>query len=249
MNLNDANLLSPVEEAMTPDFNPWPVTVATWNIHSSIGTDGRFAPERIGEVIREMNADIVGLQEVPLGGEDWPDVLHFLRETTGYHGVEGPTHCNPRRRFGNAVLSRYPIIASRSIDLSFGRCEPRGALDADIDCHGHPLRIIATHLGLRPGERRAQIKTLLEVFGTNQMPMILMGDINEWLTWGRPLRMLESHFEAVPAPVTFPSRYPVFALDRIWISPRHRLVHVNVHVTPLSRLASDHLPLIARITG
>jgi endonuclease/exonuclease/phosphatase family metal-dependent hydrolase len=249
MKLDDANLLSPVEEAMTPDFNPWPVTVATWNIHSAIGTDGRFAPERIGQVIKEMNADIVGLQEVPLGGSDWPDVLRFLQAATGFHGVEGPTHCNPRRRFGNAVLSRYPIIASRSIDLSFGRCEPRGALDADIDCHGHPLRIIATHLGLRPGERRAQIKTLLEVFGTNQMPMVLMGDINEWLTWGRPLRMLESHFEAVPAPVTFPSRYPVFALDRIWISPRRRLVHVEVHVTALSRLASDHLPLIARIDG
>jgi endonuclease/exonuclease/phosphatase family metal-dependent hydrolase len=249
MKLDDANLLSPVEEAMTPDFNPWPVTVATWNIHSAIGTDGRFAPERIGQVIKEMNADIVGLQEVPLGGSDWPDVLRFLQAATGFHGVEGPTHCNPGRRFGNAVLSRYPIIASRSIDLSFGRCEPRGALDADIDCHGHPLRIIATHLGLRPGERRAQIKTLLEVFGTNQMPMILMGDINEWLTWGRPLRMLESHFEAVPAPVTFPSRYPVFALDRIWISPRRRLVHVEVHVTALSRLASDHLPLIARIDG
>jgi endonuclease/exonuclease/phosphatase family metal-dependent hydrolase len=247
MNLNDANLLSPVEEAMTPDFNPWPVTVATWNIHSSIGTDGRLAPERIGQVIKEMNADIVGLQEVPLGGEDWPDVLGILRGATGFHGVEGPTHCNPRRRYGNAVLSRYPIIASRSIDLSFGRCEPRGALDADINCHGHPLRIIVTHLGLRPGERRAQIKTLLEVFGTNQMPMILMGDINEWLTWGRPLRMLERHFEAVPAPATFPSRYPVFALDRIWISPRHRLVHVKVHITDLSRLASDHLPLIARI--
>jgi endonuclease/exonuclease/phosphatase family metal-dependent hydrolase len=249
MNLNDANLLSPVEEAMTPDFNPWPVTVATYNIHSAIGTDGRFAPERIGQVVKEMNADIVALQEVPLGGSDWPDVLRFLQVATAFHGVEGPTHCNPRRRFGNAVLSRYPIIASRSIDLSFGRCEPRGALDADIDCHGHPLRIIATHLGLRPGERRMQIKTLLEVFGTNQMPMILMGDINEWLTWGRPLRMLERHFEAVPAPTTFPSRYPVFALDRIWISPRHRLVEVDVHATPLARLASDHLPLIARVSG
>ena len=249
MNLNDANLLSPVEEAMTPDFNPWPVTVTTYNIHSAIGTDGRFAPERIGQVVKEMNADIVALQEVPLGGSDWPDVLRFLQVATAFHGVEGPTHCNPRRRFGNAVLSRYPIIASRSIDLSFGRCEPRGALDADIDCHGHPLRIIATHLGLRPGERRMQIKTLLEVFGTNQMPMILMGDINEWLTWGRPLRMLERHFEAVPAPTTFPSRYPVFALDRIWISPRHRLVEVDVHATPLARLASDHLPLIARVSG
>jgi endonuclease/exonuclease/phosphatase family metal-dependent hydrolase len=61
--------------------------------------------------------------------------------------------------------------------------------------------------------------------------------------------MLESHFEAVPAPTTFPSRYPVFALDRIWISPRHRLVEVEVYSAPLARLASDHLPLIARISG
>ena len=249
MNLNDANLLSPVEEGMTPDFNPWPVTVATYNIHSAIGMDGQFSPLRVGEVLQEMRADIIALQEVPLGGEDWPDVLQALQEMTDYHAVEGPTHCNPKRRFGNAVLSRYPIIATRNIDLSFGRCEPRGALDADIDCHGHPLRVIATHLGLRPGERRAQIRTLLQAFGTNQMPMILMGDINEWLTWGRPLRMLHRHFEEAPAPATFPAPWPVFALDRIWISPRRRLVHVEVHATPLAKMASDHLPLIARIDG
>ena len=196
-----------------------------------------------------MSHQTLPLQEVPLGGNDWPDVLQILQAASGMHAVEGPTHCNPRRRFGNAVLSRYPIIATRSIDLAFGRCEPRGALDADIDCHGHPLRVIATHLGLRPGERRAQIRTLLQTFGTNRMPTILMGDINEWLTWGRPLRMLERRFEAVPAPATFPARRPVFALDRIWISPRHRLVQVIVHDTPLARLASDHLPLLAHISG
>jgi endonuclease/exonuclease/phosphatase family metal-dependent hydrolase len=249
MKLMEENLLTPAEEAMTPDFNPWPVTIATYNIHSAVGNDRKFDPQRVAAVLHEMNADIVAMQEVPLGGGGWPDVLQILQQATGYHAVEGPTQCVKRKRFGNAVLSRYPIIATRSIDLSFGRCEPRGALDADIDCHGHPLRVVATHLGLRPAERREQIRTLLQAFGTRSMPMILLGDINEWFMWGRPLRMLETHFEEVPAPSTFPARWPVFALDRIWISPRHRLVHVKVHDTPLAKMASDHLPLIAHIAG
>ncbi|HEV2610830.1 MAG TPA: endonuclease/exonuclease/phosphatase family protein [Noviherbaspirillum sp.] len=249
MKFTDANLLTPVEEAITPDMNPWPVTIATYNIHGAVGADRRFSPERVAGVLSEISADIIALQEVPLGGTDWPDVLKMLQQATGFTAVEGPTKNGPKRRYGNAVLSRYPILATRNIDLSFGSREPRGALDADIDCHGHPLRVIATHLGLRPAERRAQIRTLLQAFDTDRMPVILLGDVNEWFAWGRTLRWLESHFEAVPAPATFPSRLPVFALDRIWISPRHRLVHVEVHATPLARVASDHLPLIAHIDG
>jgi endonuclease/exonuclease/phosphatase family metal-dependent hydrolase len=155
----------------------------------------------------------------------------------------------PHRHYGNAVLSRYPVTATRTIDLSFGSREPRGALDADLDVHGHPLRIIATHLGLRPAERCDQISRLLQVFDTDRMPVILMGDVNEWFVWGRCLRQLVTHFEAVPTVRTFPSRWPLFALDRIWISPRHRLMRIEVHATPLARIASDHLPLIAHIDG
>lgn len=234
---------------MAPDLNPWPLTVATYNIHGAVGTDGRLAPQRIADVLQEIDADVIALQEVPLGGGGRASVLDLLREATGFHAVEGPTEDRPERRYGNAVLSRYPVMASRTIDLSFGSREPRGALDADIDCHGHPLRVIATHLGLRPAERRHQIRRLLQAFDTDRMPVILTGDLNEWFVWGRPLRWLVSHFEPVPAPRTFPSRLPVFALDRLWISPRHRLVQVQVHATPLARVASDHLPLIARITG
>ncbi|SMP70111.1 endonuclease/exonuclease/phosphatase family protein [Noviherbaspirillum suwonense] len=237
------------DTAVAPDLNPWPLTVATYNIHGAIGTDGRLAPQRIADVLREIDADVIALQEVPLGGAGRASVLDLLEEATGFHAVEGPTEDRPERRYGNAVLSRYPIIAKRTIDLSFGSREPRGALDADIDCHGHPLRVIATHLGLQPAERRHQIRLLLQAFDTDRMPVILTGDLNEWFVWGRPLRWLVSHFEPVPAPRTFPSRFPVFALDRLWISPRHRLVRVEVHATPLARLASDHLPLIAHIAG
>lgn len=242
--------VQPFETASSaPDLNPWPVTIATYNIHGAVGVDRKFAPDRVVEVLREIRADVIALQEVPLGGTAWPNVLDMLQEATGFYSVEGPTMDGAKRRYGNAVLSRYPIVATRNIDLSFHSFEPRGALDADIDFHGHPLRVVATHLGLRISERRTQIDTLLQAFDTDRMPVILLGDINEWFTWGRTLKRLVSHFEAVPAPATFPSRYPVFALDRIWISPRHRLVHVNVHATPLARVASDHLPLIAHIDG
>lgn len=232
-----------------PELNPWPLTVATYNIHGAVGTDGRYEPQRIAGVLAEIDADVIALQEVPLGGGGRASVLDLLRAATGFHAAEGATEDTPARRYGNAVLSRYPVVAVRSIDLSFGSREPRGALDADISCHGHPLRVIATHLGLRPSERRHQIRLLLQEFDTDRMPVILTGDINEWFVWGRPLRWLLSHFEAVPAPRTFPSRLPVFALDRLWISPRHRLVRVQAHHSALARIASDHLPLIAHIAG
>ncbi|RJG06109.1 endonuclease [Noviherbaspirillum cavernae] len=242
-------VITPDFSEAVPDLNPWPLTVATYNIHGAVGWDGEFAPMRVGDVLHEMNADIIALQEVPLGGNGSPNVLAMLQDVTGFHSTEGPTGQGMERRYGNAVLSRYAIRDTRAIDLSFGSREPRGAVDADVDCHGHPLRVIATHLGLRPAERRDQIRRLLQVFDTDQMAVILLGDVNEWFMWGRPLRWLVSHFEAVPAPATFPARWPIFALDRIWIRPRHRLVHVERHDTPLARIASDHLPLVAHIDG
>jgi endonuclease/exonuclease/phosphatase family metal-dependent hydrolase len=74
-----------------------------------------------------------------------------------------------------------------------------------------------------------------------------MGDINEWFLWGRPLRWMHKHFQETPAPATFPARYPVFALDRLWVKPRTLLREIAVHATPLAREASDHLPLTAEL--
>ncbi|MBP0590096.1 endonuclease/exonuclease/phosphatase family protein [Paraburkholderia sp. LEh10] len=226
--------------------------LATYNIHGAIGTDGLRAPERIASVIRELDADIVALQEVPLGGSLAPNALPVLREATGMDAIAGPTLDTRERRYGNAILSRLPICATRSLDLSFGTREARGALDVDVQMgvsggRAMPLRVVATHLGLSARERRAQIRALIAAFDTPRMPVILMGDLNEWFIWGHALRMLVSHFRAAPAPRTFPSRFPVFALDRIWMHPADRLLDVQVHRSMLARVASDHLPLVARI--
>lgn len=226
--------------------------IATYNIHGAVGTDRVRSAERIAKVIAELDADVVALQEVPLGGSFAPNALPVLRETTGMEAVAGPTLDTPERRYGNAILSRLPIRATRSLDLSFGRREARGALDVDVDVEKGAtdraaLRIVATHLGLSARERRAQIRALIAAFDTPRMPVILMGDLNEWFVWGHALRMLVTHFRAAPAPRTFPSRLPVFALDRIWMHPASRLLDVHVHRSMLARVASDHLPLVARI--
>lgn len=226
---------------------PRPLTLVTYNIHGAIGTDGQFSPGRIAAVLAGLDADIVAMQEVPLGGEHWPNVLHQLEQRLPLVGVEGYTFSVGQRRFGNAILSRYPILETRRINLSVAQREPRGALDADIHCEGQRLRIIATHLGLRADERRHQVDALLSAFDTDRMPVILLGDVNEWFVWGRTLRTLISHFQTVPAPATFPSIWPVFALDRIWSRPRHRLLQVRADRSAQARLASDHLPLVAKI--
>lgn len=225
--------------------------IATYNIHGGLpawtSQAKRQMAARIARVIGEIDADIVAMQEVPLGGSETPDVLSQLREATGLFAVEGPTLDTPRRRYGNAVLSRFPIRVARTLDLSFHRREPRGALDADIDCAGHLIRVVATHLGLSASERSTQVRTLLAAFDNSALPVILVGDINEWFVRGRALRTLVSHFRRAPAPRTFPTFCPIFALDRIWVHPGEWLLDVTVHRSELARRASDHYPLVARI--
>jgi endonuclease/exonuclease/phosphatase family metal-dependent hydrolase len=107
---------------------------------------------------------------------------------------------------------------------------------------------MATHLGLRPYERRWQMRQLLEHLDRGpQCPTVLMGDLNEWFLWGRPLRWLHAWFGTTPAPATFPSALPLFALDRIWVRPRALMARLFVHDGGRAAEASDHLPLVAQI--
>jgi endonuclease/exonuclease/phosphatase family metal-dependent hydrolase len=162
--------------------------------------------------------------------------------------VLGPTRLRHAGEYGNALLTRFAVQDKTLIDLTFKDREARGALDVVLDCDGSPLRVIATHLGLRPAERRAQIQQLLGVLeAQTPFPTVLMGDVNEWFLWGRPLRWLHAHFEKTPATATFPANAPFFALDRIWVEPRSLLRRTWVHSSALARSASDHLPLLAEI--
>jgi len=229
------------------------VRLASYNIHLGIGRDGVFAPERIAGVLAECAADIVALQEVPLGPQPY-DMLDYLQKATGMHALAGPTLVNKiHGAYGNAMLSRYKVLSVQRLDISIPRSQPRGAIDASLDCRlagfAEPLRVIATHLGLRPAERRLQVPRLLDAIDERDKkgvtPTVLLGDINEWFLWGRPLRWLNAHFRKPRALATFPSGCPVFALDRIWVRPSRLIMRLEVHRSALSRVASDHLPLFA----
>jgi endonuclease/exonuclease/phosphatase family metal-dependent hydrolase len=223
------------------------VRVATYNVHRAIGSDGRTDPGRILGVLREIDADVYALQEVE-AHDDGADMLAWLGVELGYAAVPGTTLKRKDGHFGNGLLSRCPVRARRITDLSWRGREPRGAIAIDIDCGSVDLRVVATHLGLRPAERRDQVQQLLHLF--RERPddhSVLLGDLNEWFLWGRPLRRLHRHFKETPSLATFPSFLPVLALDRIWTHPRAMLNRLEVHRTPLARRASDHLPLVAEL--
>jgi endonuclease/exonuclease/phosphatase family metal-dependent hydrolase len=221
--------------------------IVSYNTHGAIGIDRRFAPERIARVLAEIGADIVALQELELRVNGF-DMLAFLQRETGFHAIAGPTIRSTDRDFGNGLLTRFPIVSVDQVKLDVARREPRGAIDAVVDCDGAPLRVIATHLGLRPAERREQVRRLLDIVRAGRaLPTVLLGDLNEWFLRGRPLRWLHEHFGESPAHATFPSPLPLLALDRIWSSPASLLRRVRVHRSRLAQRASDHLPLVARL--
>jgi endonuclease/exonuclease/phosphatase family metal-dependent hydrolase len=229
------------------------LVVATYNIHSCVGVDRRYDPDRVATVLRELSADIIGLQEIDLRPRHDGQIdqrAHFAA-ATGLVAVTGREDRNHRARFANALLTRFPVEVVRHIDLSVGGYQPRHALDAELMVDGHKLRVVVTHLGLRASERRQQIRRLLDALTAVPSAadaLIVLGDLNEWRGRRRGgLSLLERRLGRAPARRTFPSWLPVLPLDRIYAGGTARLRATAVHRSPLARVASDHLPLRAAL--
>ena len=225
------------------------VRLASYNVHRAIGRDRRTDPGRILGVLREINADVYALQEVE-AHDTGGDMLAWLAREMDAAAIAGTTLLRHDGHYGNGLLARCNcIVRSELVDLSWREREPRGAISADLDFGGgHVLKVVATPLGLRPAERREQVERLIQLFTWHEQERaVLMGDVNEWFLWGRPLKKLHQYFDRTPAVATFPSGKPVFALDRLWTHPGSILKDVSAHVSALSRVASDHLPLVASI--
>ena len=223
--------------------------IATWNIHDARGADGRRDLPRVARVIAHLDAALVGLQEVSCGPSEACDVAE-LASSNGYrwHAIPTVQSRDAELVRGNALLTTLPVDEVRIHDLSVAGREPRGALEARVRWRSLRLRVVVTHLGLRAGERRHQVERLLGIISDEDVAAtILLGDINEWLLWGRPLRWLHRRFGNSPALRTFPARAPLFALDRIWVHPPLALAGVERVSSGGARLASDHLPLVATL--
>jgi endonuclease/exonuclease/phosphatase family metal-dependent hydrolase len=223
--------------------------VGSYNVHGCRGTDRSIDAARIARVISEMGCDTVGLQEVNSragAGLELPQ-LDALEQVTGMKAIPGLTVVHHDGHYGNALLTRRPVLGVQRHDLSFGRAEPRGALDVPLDVNGREVRVIVTHLGLRPVERRFQVKRMLELLHDipKEQPVVVLGDINEWLPLGRPLRWLHGILGRSPGERSFPVWLPMFALDRVWVRPRSSLLNFGVYRSPAARIASDHYPVRA----
>jgi endonuclease/exonuclease/phosphatase family metal-dependent hydrolase len=226
------------------------VVFATYNIHGGIGGDGRRDLARIARVLAPLECDVVALQEVTnrLEGAGQEVQADFLAESLKMEAVRGPTLLRGDEDYGNALLTRLPLRALRRLDLSEAGREPRGALDVELEKHGRPLRLIATHLGLRPWERRRQVRRLLEEIPRSPVrPLILLGDLNEWLPGSRPLRWLVRELGGASDIPTFPARRPLLALDRALVTPAHALIDLQAMGGGEASVASDHLPLCGRV--
>lgn len=229
--------------------------IATYNIHKCRGLDRRVRPKRIAEVLKEINADVVALQEV-VGMDEITRERNQVRALAEELGMDFRVGENRRLHgaaYGNAVLSRLPIIANHNHDLSCRRYEPRGCLEVNVQLANTPnvLQIFNVHLGTSFFERRYQAHRLLEVIaGDSPQPRIILGDFNEW-TRGLTTRLLNRHLNSAEPEQrlgrarTYPGVFPLLHLDHVYYNSLLKLKSITVHRSLLALAASDHLPIIA----
>ena len=240
------------------------VRIATYNIHKCRGMDGRTRPARIAKILEEVDADIIALQEVlraPGADGSRPprsvgDQLQtLLDELPGYAAVFGENRHHEGAAYGNALLSRLPIEASRNYDLTWKGCERRGCLRADVRTAAGMLHIYNVHLGTAFMERRHQARKLSGdvLRQRTRGHRIVLGDFNEW-TRGLATRLLSAHLQSIDVrrfqrrSRTYPGILPMFHLDHFYYDDGLLLEHFRVLRTRASLLASDHLPIVAEFT-
>ena len=233
----------------------------TYNVHGCGGMDGRVSPRRVARVIRGLMPDIVALQEVDFGRRRSraEDQAAIIARELGMHAVFCPTVTRGDEHYGHALLSRYPIeVVKRARlphDASSWWQEPRSAIWARINAGGHTVNVITTHLGLGPRERMLQVKELMseEWIGgiPREEPVIVCGDFNA-LPGSVPYKLAAAKLRDVQFPGkghrplgTFSSLQPLVRLDHIFVSPHFERQRVRVIRNDLTRVASDHLPLVA----
>lgn len=211
--------------------------------------DGKCDADRIFKAVEQLDADLLALQEV-ISPQDTTAAcsLRDMAARQGYHVTYGHTLLRQDSHYGNALLSRKEPVRVLRHDLSFPEREPRGALEAMFSYDGVTVKTIATHLGLNPKERAYQMDRLFPLLAAQNADITLfLGDFNDWFAWSAVRRRIRGLFGPQPQPRTFPSIFPVLALDKIHVRPASRLEEVTPIRTDKTRKASDHLPLVATV--
>ncbi len=235
--------------------------ILTYNVHRCVGTDRRLDVGRVAAVIAAEAPDIVALQEVDVGRArtGGVDQAHRLAQRLGMASRFNAALTVEEEQYGDAILTALPERLIKAGPLPgyppIPRLEPRGALWVAIEVGGVELQVINTHLGLVPREQQIQAAALAgEAWlghKSRRDPLILIGDLNA-TSRTVAYRMLAARLTDAHGSrgarasrvATFPSAMPVLRIDHALVSAGIRVVHLAAPVTPLARVASDHLPLV-----
>lgn len=229
--------------------------VVTYNVHRCRGMDRRTRPDRVTAVLRDIKPDIIALQEVVGSGPNGASHIEEIGAGLGMGWVMAPARLLRGHQFGNAILSRFPIVRHTEHDVSWRTCEQRRLQRVDIDVESHHLRVYNVHLGTAILERRYQAQRVARIVTGRRrrnIAKLLVGDFNEWMK-GLTTELLSSRLKSVDLSQyltrrrTYPGLFPIMHLDHIYYSGPIEVVHVELARTRLSLVASDHLPLVADI--
>jgi endonuclease/exonuclease/phosphatase family metal-dependent hydrolase len=225
------------------------LTFASYNIHKAVGLDGKRNPERILAVLHEIGGDVVALQEVDRRFGRRESVLpKLVLEEHGWLAAPCRTRTDSIGWHGNAILVRRGIEIAGAEPIDLPRLEPRGAVCAHLAIEGKPLHVVGMHLDLSGIKRMHQIRAVQEHMKGRKGPAVLMGDFNEWAPHGRCFAAFNHGWTVLAPGRSYPSRRPLAQLDRIVHSPGWSCEEVRVHHSALAAVASDHLPVTARLT-
>jgi len=230
------------------------VRVATYNIHRSVGLDGRTRPDRIAAVLSDLQADVIALQEVIGAGPNGGGHAEELGAASGMGWVMASTRHLRGSLFGNVVLSRFPIRHHTQYDLSWRTCEARCCQRVDLDVDGATLHFYNVHLGTAYLERRFQAQRLAAIVSDRRVagPKVVLGDFNEWMK-GLTTSLLSERLSAIDLRThlrrrrTYPGFFPILHLDHIYYQGEVQVSRVELPRTRRTMIASDHLPLVAEL--
>jgi endonuclease/exonuclease/phosphatase family metal-dependent hydrolase len=228
------------------------IRVASYNMRKAIGTDRRRRPERTLEVLCELDADVIALQEADrrFGTRASAMPLHLIEQHSDYKPVPLDARSGSIGWHGNAILVKKNVEVVASEMLHLPSLEPRGAVLADLKVDGvDMLRVVGMHLDLSGLWRRRQAHTILSHLASRRgdPPAVLMGDLNEWSVRGGCLRDFGHHLQFADTGRSFHTRRPIAQLDRIMVSNTLEVVESGAHDSATSRKASDHLPVWAKL--
>jgi endonuclease/exonuclease/phosphatase family metal-dependent hydrolase len=231
--------------------------VVTYNVHKCVGLDRRSSPRRIAAVLREIDGDVVALQEMAFGegSKAEHDQARFLGDALGFHVEVGANRLHRGAHYGNVVLSRYPLKGGRNHDLSVPGRERRGCMRVDVELGSERvLHVFNLHLGTAAWERRRQGQKLIDegILENDALvgPRMVLGDFNDWRRELTP-RLLGARLNSLDIrnhlrrTRTYPGLLPVTHLDHMFFDDLLELQNVVLHRTRRTLMASDHLPLAA----